>query len=201
MMDHLDKRPPLNSSISVKDFKEFYWLKKELTAFCKKEHLNQAGGKIDIALRIVHFLETGERKQKAKKSKPRSTFDWNTGKLELNTPITDNYKSSENVRAFFETNIGSHFKFNVVFMNWIKANPGKTLEDAIFQFEKIKQSRRQNPSQKNIDPQFEYNTYLRDFLAQNPELGREIGIQLWMLKKTRRGVSIYSKEDLQLLDK
>ncbi|MGL5913858.1 MAG: DUF6434 domain-containing protein [Bacteroidales bacterium] len=58
--------------------------------------------------------------------KPHSNFDWNVERLTLETIITDNYKNPENVRAFLTTEIGKHFKFNVLFMNWMKQNNGKT---------------------------------------------------------------------------
>ena len=82
-----------------------------------------------------------EERQRAikngKTSKPTSKFDWHYEKLTLNTVITDNYKTRENVRAFFTEQIGKQFKFNVKFRDWMKSNIGKTLKDAVNQFRKI----------------------------------------------------------------
>ncbi len=196
----MNKRPDLNKNISTKDFNEFYWLKEELVNFCRLENLNTGGGKIEITERIRHYLQTGEKLKVNKKANPKSTFNWNSEKLTRATIITDNYKNSENVRLFFEKNIGEKFKFNVQFMNWMKSNTGKSLENAINQYEQILIEKKQNSNKKEIAPQFEYNTYLRDFLADNPNCDRDLGIRLWKIKRSIRGNNIYSKEDLKLIE-
>ncbi|MCH2225948.1 MAG: SAP domain-containing protein, partial [Crocinitomicaceae bacterium] len=113
----MDTRPILNKKISIKDFKEFYWLKEELIKFCRIEGLKTTGGKIEITERIENYLHTGEKKLKREyiKEIPKSKFDWKTEKLTLQTTITDNYKNTENVRNFLIDQIGKHFKFNVKF--------------------------------------------------------------------------------------
>lgn len=198
----METRPPLSREISAKDFKDFYWLKKELQEFCKKEGLRQSGSKVEIANRILHYLTTGKSPQVVnKKLAKRSTFDWSTGALSPSTIITDNYKNSENVRSFFTEQIGKPFKFNVKFMNWMKANQGKTLGDAIVAWRKIKQEKKARIAPKEIAPQFEYNRYLRDFLADNPGKSRKEGIELWKIKRSLRGPNEYEQSDLNLLKK
>lgn len=195
----MDKRPPLNKKISVKDFRDFYWLKEELIAFCKTTALKRTGSKIELANRIEHYLKTGEKETSKPKQLKQSKFDWNIELLSLQTVITDNYKNTENVRQFFINEIGTSFKFNVVFMNWMKNNTGKTLQEAVHAWEKIRHEKKSNKRPKNIAPQFEYNTYLRDFLADNPDKNRSIGITLWKIKKSMRGDNVYDKSDLKLL--
>ena len=198
----MDQRPKLNNDISIPDFRAFYWLKKELVQFCRENNLKTSGGKIEIAKRIEHFLATGESKfiKVNIQSKASSKFDWHTAKLSLQTTITDNYKNTQNVRKFFETQLGKPFKFNVRFMNWMKSNSGKTLKDAIQEWERINTAAKNTNKPKNIAPQFEYNRYLRDFLADNPNLNRAVGIQLWNIKKKMRGDNVYQKEDLKWID-
>jgi len=195
----MDKRPQLTKKISIQDFKDFYWLKEELIAFCKTEALQRTGSKIEIATRIEQYLKTGEKIKDKPKQAKSSKFDWNTAPLTLQTVITDNYKNSENVRQFFTNQLGTSFKFNVVFMNWMKANVGKTLQEAVQAWEEIREAKKANKKPKDIAPQFEYNTYLRDFLAANPDKSRSVGITLWKIKKARRGDNIYKKSDLKLL--
>jgi len=198
----MEKRPSLNKHISVDDFRGFYWLKKELQKFCKQIGLKQAGSKIEIANRIQCFLETGKIPLvKNKLVKETSKFNWSTGKLSLTTTITDNYKNTENVRDFFTRQIGKSFKFNVKFMNWMKANTGKTLNDALTEWKRIEIEKKANKTPKVIAPQFEYNIYLRDFLADNPGKNRKLGIELWKIKKTMRGNNQYEKSDLKLIEK
>ncbi len=198
----MDKRPNLNKRISPKDFREFYWLKEELIQFCRAQGLRTSGSKIEITERIDKFLKTGDKEQIKTNSTSKSTskFDWKNEKLSLETKITDNYKSTENVREFFEQQIGKHFKFNVKFMNWMKANTGKTLEVAIDEWERIRVEKKNNTQAKDIAPQFEYNRYLRDFLVDNPTSSRALGIKLWKIKKSKRGDNIYRKDDLKLID-
>ncbi len=56
----IEKRPNLDKEISIKDFKDFYWLKKELIEFCRKNGISYVGGKIEITNRIIEYLETGK---------------------------------------------------------------------------------------------------------------------------------------------
>lgn len=196
----MGKRPELNKNISLKDFKDFYWLKEELVSFCKEIGINSSGGKIEISNRIIHFLETGKNVEKVETryQSPKSKFDWGVETLNLETIITDNYKNTENVRAFFMNEIGKHFKFNVLFMNWMKQNIGKTLRDAIVEWNRIYLLKKDNNYESEIGSQFEYNTYIRDFLKDNPNLSVNDARKYWMLKRETRGSKQYTKKDLEL---
>ena len=197
----MEKRPTLDKSISVQDFREFYWLKEELIAFCKQENLKRAGSKIEIAARIEYYLQTGNAPKQTKTHKKRTAnFDWNTELLTPQTVITDNYKNTQNVRQFFEGQIGKSFKFNVPFMNWLKSNIGQSLQEAVQAWHHIQQAKKSSQQPKEIAPQFEYNRYLRDFLADNPDKSRAVGIQLWNIKKKLRGKTVYERADLTLLE-
>lgn len=194
-----DKRPELTDKISLQDFKDFYWTKKELMVFCKQNEMTGSGEKIEITNRIILFLKTGEKThKKADKAKPKSKFDWNKETLTTKTIITDNYKNSENVRKFFACNIGTHFKFNVMFLKWMQQNIGKTLKDAIDEWNRIYDMRKDKNFQTEIDSQCEYNQYLRDFLKDNPNLSMADARKYWMLKRNKRGNNKYSREDFKL---
>jgi hypothetical protein len=56
----MDTRPNLTRKISIKDFKDFYWLKAELMKFYRELGISDSGGKIEIANRISEYLETGK---------------------------------------------------------------------------------------------------------------------------------------------
>lgn len=199
----MTNRPKLDKKISHEDFSNYYWLKKELLAFCKEIGLPQRGGKMELTNRINTYLKTGKKELKGgkKKYQPTSNFDWKNEILTLQTVITDNYKNSENVRAFFQNHIQKKFKFNVSFMNWMKTNIGKTLEDAIQAWEIIEFEKKNRKGKKEIAPQFEYNIYIRDFLADNPDLSRKSAIEFWKLKKSMKGDNVYKKSDLDLENK
>ncbi len=193
----MSQRPELNTEISIEDFKDFYWYKEELIDFCRSENLDKGGGKIELAYRIEKFLQTGERIPYHEKKSETSRFDWNTEKLTIETEITDNYKNTENVRAFFINQLGDKFKFNVKFMNWMKIAQGKTLGDAIEQWISITNEIRTDKTEKKIAPQFEYNTYIRDFMKDNPDKLLQDAINCWKVKKSKPGDNKYTKSDLE----
>lgn len=195
----MEKRPNLDRNITLADFNDFYWLKEELVDFCKRVGISTSGGKIEISDRIRHYILTGKTdKIEAAKSKGKSKFDWSKEKLTLKTEITDSYKNGENVRSFFIREIGSHFAFNVIFMKWIKENVGKTLGDAIIEWNRINELKKDKNYVSEIDPQFEYNRYMRAFLADNPELSSKDAMRHWKLKRSQRGTNEYERTDLEM---
>ncbi len=196
----MNKRPNLTRDISIQDFKDFYWLKEELMKFCKDENLKSTGNKIEISSRIETFILTGQISTDLVSIKSTSSFDWKNEKLSMDTKITDNYKNTENVRAFFKECVDPRFKFNVPFMNWMKSNSGKTLAEAAEEWKNIKSNSKNDLKGKEIAPQFEYNQYIRDFSKDNPCSKREVGIKLWKAKKGIRGNNVYSKDDFKLLE-
>ncbi|CAD0004833.1 MULTISPECIES: DUF6434 domain-containing protein [Flavobacterium] len=150
--------PTLNKNISLTDFNDFYWLKEELVSFCRNESIGTVGGNQELAKRIRAYISTSEIvKVKTAIKKSKYTFDRKTETLTKSTIITDNYKNSENVRAFFLTEIGSYFSFSVKLMNWMKQAKGKTLQDAIEKWKKISALKKDKDYQTEIAPQFEYN--------------------------------------------
>ncbi len=193
------ERPILNKNISLKDFKEFYWLKKELTDFCRTAEIPTSGSKIDLTQKIETYLLTGTIKQDLKSAlKVKSKFDWNNEVLNLETTITDSYKNTENVRTFFINQIGSNFSFNVKFMKWMTENNGKSLENAIRYWKELAENKKDNNYQSEIAPQFEYNRYMRAFLSDNPNLSSKDAMKFWNIKRMKRGTNEYEKTDLDL---
>ena len=194
-------RPKLDKTISIKDFKDYYWLKEELIIFCRETGIKTTGGKIEITDRILTYLETGEitTKSKGKIKKTKSNFDWNNEVLDFDTPISDNYKNTENVREFFKKSIGGNFKFNVEFMNWMKINTGKTLGNAVEKWKEIAKKKKNYKTE--IAPQFEYNTYMRDFLNDNPKLSIKDAIKSWKIKRNKPENRNYTKKDLEFIKK
>ncbi|MBY0435599.1 MAG: SAP domain-containing protein [Cyclobacteriaceae bacterium] len=193
-------RPSLTNKISAQDFKDFYWLKEELIAFCKKNGINSSGGKIEIAKRISLFLSTGTITKQSTHAikKATSKFDWTNERLTLETAINDNYKNSENVRLFFSKEIGSHFHFTVAFMKWARENVGKTLRDAVEEWKRLHELKKDKSFKTEIAPQFEYNRYMRNFLEDNPDKTSKDAMKYWKRKRATRGSKEYSKSDLDL---
>ncbi|MEO1505401.1 MAG: DUF6434 domain-containing protein [Pseudomonadota bacterium] len=56
-------------------------------------------------------------------------FDWHSGAISRNTPVTQDYKSTQNVRRFLKAECGPDFAFDRPFMQWIKDGSKKTMGD------------------------------------------------------------------------
>lgn len=189
-------RPKLDKNTDADDFINFYWLKEELYSFCKSFGLPRSGRKDDITHRIYEYLKTGKvitpTKKNGTKKDPLNT------PLSLDSKIPEGYKNDEKHRAFFKSEIGGHFKFNVPFMNWMKANSGKTYKEAISEWNRII-SEKKNGKKSEISSQFQYNQYTRDFFNANPYANRDDAIICWKYKKSLPGHNKYEEEDLVAL--
>lgn len=189
-------RPDLSRKIDSKTFRSFYYLKEELVAFCRENGLSTSGSKIELTDRIVHFLDTGEVKMV--KRKVVQCKNVNVGNITIGTKIEENFVCSEKHRAFFKEHIGNSFSFNVLFQKWLKSNVGKTYEDAINAYYQILEDKKKGTTK--IDKQFEYNTYIRDFFADNKGKSLDDVIKCWKYKKQLQGHNRYEKSDLIALE-
>lgn len=92
----MSDRPELNKKLDSKTFREYYYLKEELVAFCRENNLPASGGKIELTDRIAAFLDTGTvLKASAKKQKKTDI-----GTITEDTLIESGFVCSEKHRAF-----------------------------------------------------------------------------------------------------
>lgn len=190
----MDKRPALTKALDGETFRSYYYLKEELTDFCRANGLPASGGKLEITDRIARYLDTGE----ILPTKATATAKTAVGEITLDTPIEPNFVCSEKHRAFFKEQIGKRFSFNVAFQKWLKGNTGKTYQEAVAAYYQLLEEKKKGKTA--IDRQFEYNTYIRDFFADNPGRTLEGAILCWKYKKGTRGHNRYEKSDLAALD-
>ena len=138
-------------------------------------------------------METGEKTSsihsRAKANIPNT--------ITLGTKIEDDFICSEKHRKFYKEQIGKSFSFNVLFQKWLKQNAGKTYAQSIVAYYQILEDKKQNKT--TIGGQFEYNTYIRDFFAENQDKTLEDAIKCWKYKKSQRGSNKYEKADLVAL--
>lgn len=188
------ERPALDKQLDSETFRDFYYLKEELVDFCRKNGLPVSGGKLEISNRIAHFLDTG--KVIPVKAAKRRTIE--RSEITEDTKIEADIVCSERHRAFFREHIGNTFSFHVAFQKWLKGNTGKTYREAIAAYYQIMEDKKSG--KKVIDKQFEYNTYIRDFFADNP--GKTLGnaISCWKYKKGLPGNNHYERSDLVALE-
>jgi hypothetical protein len=58
-----------------------------------------------------------------------SDFNWHTDTITRPTPVTVNYRNTQNVRRFLKSQCGAGFRFDRPFMQWIKDGTDKTMGD------------------------------------------------------------------------
>ena len=195
-----ENRPEIDAITAAAALRRWYWTKDELLNECRRLGLKVSGGKFLLLDRIAHYHETGETVlPKDKKPKVTSKFDWHSAPLTPQTIITASYKNTQNVRRFFKAEAGPQFKFNIAFMDWMRANTGKTLADACAAYGTLKVAK----GQTKIRDHNQFNQYTRDFLADNPDLGMDDVRRVWARKiklPSDTGRHRYAREDLNLDD-
>jgi hypothetical protein len=67
-------------------------------------------------------------------------FDWHRDAITRSTPITASYRNTQNVRRFFQAQCGLHFKFDRLFMAWLKTDVRKTMGDAVDEWHRRKRA-------------------------------------------------------------
>jgi hypothetical protein len=192
-------RPNIDNITSGEELKKWYWLKAELVEFCKKTGINYSGSKFEILDRIAISLDTETVVLGEKKVKPTSKFDWSKEALTLETLITDSYTNGPNTRRFFREYCGAKFSFSIAFMAWMKDNVGKNLGDAVEAWLKINAQSKDKNAQSTIPEGNQYNQYLRDFFADNPDKTFKEARHFWQLKRALPlGKHRYERSDLDL---
>ncbi|MEM9325784.1 MAG: DUF6434 domain-containing protein [Bacteroidota bacterium] len=195
-------RPSFAELATGDDFLSWYWLKAEMVQYCKAAGLPHNGSKFELRDRIAYALDhDGAVLAPEKKKKPTSTFDWANAELTLDTLITDNVSFGPNFRGFMESEIGPSFVCHGDFMDWVKANIGKTLSDAVAAWREL-EGRKKDPAFRREIRSFNmYNQYTRDFLDDNPGSGLALARSHWDKKKrlpAPGGFVKYERSDLEL---
>lgn len=54
-------------------------------------------------------------------------FDWHSDPITRDTPVTETYRNTQNVRRFLKATCGEDFSFDRAFMAWIKDGKAKTM--------------------------------------------------------------------------
>jgi hypothetical protein len=171
-------RPALTPSISLDDFRGYYWLKEELAEACRSWHLPSGGSKADLSRRIEAYLN----KDSLPPAAPRKKAAAMPKSFTRQTVIGTNWRCSQELRFFFEREIGSQFHFNAIMRDVIQNGAGKTLQEAI----DLWHANPAPPAGKtNIASQFEYNRHIRDFFKQHPGASLPEAIAAWNQIKSR----------------
>jgi len=196
----MTQRPEITACPNAATFRKWYYLKTELVDFARANGIKTTGGKFEIADRIAHFLDHGAAPVEAKKTKKlTSKFDWHGAPLSDATVITDNYKNTQNMRRYMQARIPG-FKFSIPFMDWMKANVGKTLGEAVIVAKQIDAEKKAGKKQPD-QPHNQYNAYTRAYFAQVPNGTQAEVRKLWALRRRHPGPYVFDLSDLDLLKK
>jgi SAP domain-containing new25/Domain of unknown function (DUF6434) len=195
-------RPPLTPQISLYDFHNHYWYLKELSAFCRKYGLATSGQKLDLVARIEAFLTTGRRDPEPGRApaRTRSHAAERMRPITLDTRVTDDYKCDAETRSFFKSVIGKHFHFTAHLQRFRREQQRKgvplTYGDLVREW-LAEQERRKNPDYKSkITRSWEYNQFVRDFMADKPRntgVGLSEAAQAWNTIRVHRGPHTYAE--------
>lgn len=200
----MSAKPDIFNIDSAEEFKKWYWLKAELLDYAKRAGIPANGSKFEIRDRIIFALKNpGKPLPKPKAPKKTSRFNWAREELALDTVITDNISFGPNFRNFMKSQTGKHFNCHADFMEWARANSGKTLGDAVLEWERL-EKRKEDPNFKRvIRPHNMFNQYLRDFFEATSGKTLQDAKTCWARKKAQKasdGVVRFDTRDLDFLE-
>jgi hypothetical protein len=84
-------------------------------------------------------------------------------------------------------------------MDFMKNSCGLILKDAINEWQRLNEQRKDKKFKSEIPSGNQFNKYIRDFFADNPNMTVEQGRHFWKLKRSLPlGKHIYERNDLEL---
>jgi hypothetical protein len=175
---YIKSKPELSKHISLKDFKNYYWLKAELVIFCKKEGLSTFGLKENLLKRVEKYISTGEKLNAIKNDTTKQRDS--DKKITLNTSVI-HYKNDAVTRDFFLEQIGSHFRFNDYLRQFCsktsEENSKFTYGDLVKGWLMAEENKKNLGKKYKIGNQFEYNKFIRDFFIHGKGKTRQAAIE------------------------
>jgi hypothetical protein len=156
----------------VADFKAFYWMKTDLTAFARKLGLPTHGYKPELSERIEHRLRGIRFVEKPAITRSSGARD-SEKPLKRKTPVA-NYMSDDKTRAFFVSEIGRDFHFTYYLNQFRLAREGLTYGDLVDEWLAERTRRRSGSYQPASAEHGKYNRYIRDFFADPQNAGKSL---------------------------
>jgi len=83
-------------------------------------------------------------------------------------------------------------------MDWMKANVGKTMADAVVEAKRLKAAKRKGVKQPD-QPHNQYNAYTRAYFAAVPNGTQQEVRALWAARRKRPGPYVFDLSDLDLI--
>jgi hypothetical protein len=188
---HFGDRPPLAPGLSLADFREHYWLREELTEFCRVLGLPTDGDKPRLTTRIERHLAGLPAQPAARRERSAGPRD-SDRPLARDTPVV-HFKSDTATRAFFRAEIGPEFHFTYHVNQYRLKNPGLTYGDLVDEWLAERDRRASGEYVAPIASHGKYNRFVRDFFADEANRGRSLAdaADAWNAIKGRRGDTRY----------
>lgn len=164
----------------------------ELRQLAKKLSLADKGNKMEIILRILHFMETGEKLTVPKFPEVSCAKRGVVYPIEKKALMLKGaYKNDLKTRNFFKELIGDHFHFTAFGIDWLNerwmsGNP-PTYEEFALMWQKRKEM--------SAPPKEEwaYINFVQKFLASHPKAGRECINEAWEKERERHKAILLNK--------
>jgi hypothetical protein len=171
----------LTVNTSVTEFTATYYYKDDLVRFCRLNHIPFSGlMKVDLESNIIDFLG-GKNPTILPKSR---ALNWVQDRLALDGEVTMNYRNNAETRAFFESIIGSKFRFCGAMMKYKETHPDDfvTYQDLVnIWYTEQENKKNGTPSTKQFYTANRYNSFMQQFFAdpKNSGKGRKEMLLAW----------------------
>ena len=166
-----ENRPDPGPELTGTELQRWYWTKAELTDLARTLGVSTSGSKIELTDRLAATLDglPLPASQMPRKHRSRQL----AGPVSRDTVIPEGQRSSQVLRTFFETEIGSSFRFDRAMREFIANNAGATLGEAVDHWHATR------GKEYEIEPQFELNRFTRRWYAENPGGTRQQLDEAW----------------------
>lgn len=154
----------------------------ELKDICAKLKLLEKGKKGELILRIIRFIETGEKLvnitfPKISSAKPGIAYELTEDALMLKGV----YKNDLKTRLFFKKLIGEHFHFTAFGIDWLNdrwmnGNP-PTYEEFANMWSEEKERRKISSAEPKEE--WAYINFLQDYYKKNPSSLHDSATKAW----------------------
>ena len=169
------KRPALTPTLSAEGFARWYWTKRELIDFARSKGIGVAGSKQEIEERINLYLTSGE----VVKAKGPVRIDGLTGPLSGEMEIPPGQTMGAHLRAYLTERCGPDFRFDSHMRTFFKEG-NRTLDQAVAYWQETR-----GQAGPEIEHQFQYNRFVRDFYQANPGAGPKEMLAAWTERRSR----------------
>lgn len=168
----------------------------ELRELAEFLSLESFGNKMGLILRVLHYLETGEKLKVLKFPKESCAKKGENYSLqEQALMVKGAYKNDLKTRLFFQKIIGSHFHFTAFGIDWLNERWLKGSPPTYKEFAEMWQEEYQRRKISPASPKEEwaYIRFIQAFVRDFPEASRESAHKAWNEERERHKTAVYTE--------